>query len=455
MNNSVRAHRSMLITLTMASLICSIYSGCENENLIQATARSRPVSDFSAEVATSWFNLTLKLVKESPGFSPPVASRAFGYAGVTLYEAVVPGIPTHQSLVGQLNSLSFLPACEPDKLYHWPTVANSAMAGIARRLFANASEPNKAAMTDLETQLANNFKATLDSAVFARSVARGKVVADAIFAWSALDGGHEGYFRNFPQDYNPPVGPGLWEPTPPAFSRALQPYWGNNRPFVLASGSACMPGAPPAYSEQPGSAFYNEALEVYNTLKNLTPEQRDIAFFWSDDPGVSATPPGHSISILTQVIQQEGYKLDIAAEAYAKIGMAVADAFIACWRTKYVYNLLRPITFIQKVIDSTWTASNYPLVTPPFPEYTSGHSVQSSASMQVLTDLFGNNFAFTDHTHDARGLAPRSFSSFFQAAGEAGISRLYGGIHFRSAIIVGVEQGKCIGEKISALTFRK
>jgi hypothetical protein len=152
------------------------------------------------------------------------------------------------------------------------------------------------------------------------------------------------------------------------------------------------------------------------------------------------------------VLDTQNASLAIAAEAYAKVGMAVADAFIACWHTKFEFNLIRPITYIQRVIDPNWTT---PVGTPPFPEYTSGHSVQSGAVAQLLTDLFGENFAFVDHTHDERGLEPRAFGSFFDFADEAAISRLYGGIHYRAAIDRGLEQGKCIGQRISALKFKR
>jgi PAP2 superfamily len=187
---------------------------------------------------------------------------------------------------------------------------------------------------------------------------------------------------------------------------------------------------------------------VQRAVDGLMPEQRAIAAFWSDDPGATPTPPGHSISIATQVLRRERASLALAAEVYAKTGMAVADAFIACWFQKYRYNLLRPVTYIQRLIDPAWVPA---LVTPPFPEYTSGHSVQSGAAFAILTDLFGDGYAFVDHTHDDRGLAPRSFVSFRDAAKEAAISRLYGGIHFRAAIENGLEQGRCIGEVVNAL----
>ena len=407
-----------------------------------------PASRFGSDVATAWFDLALDLVKQTPGLSPPVASRAFGYAGVTLYEALVPGMPGHRSLAGQLNDLSAAPG-PADPANHWPTVANTALASILRSLFPTATSQNKAAMDALEESFAQGFRTTVPPGIYRRSVARGQGVAGHIFEWSKVDGGHEGYLHNFPA-YTPPVGPGLWVPTPPGLLPALQPFWGSNRSFALASGGECDPGPPLAYSEDSSSAFFSETLECYEVVTNLSSEQRAIALFWSDDPGITCTPPGHSISILTQVVKDRGFALDVAAEAYAKVGIAVADAFISCWNTKYRYNLLRPVTCIRQLIDPSWSSL---IVTPPFPEYTSGHSVQSAASAQVLTDLFGT-VAFTDHTHDDRGLPPRSFGSFFEAAEEAALSRLYGGIHFRTAIALGIEQGHCIGREVSNLRVR-
>ena len=190
---------------------------------------------------------------------------------------------------------------------------------------------------------------------------------------------------------------------------------------------------------------------MYRAVNELTPEQEAIARFWSDDPGTTPTPSGHSISITTQVLRRERASLAKAAETYARLGMAVSDAFVACWHEKYRYNLLRPVTYIRALIDGDWLPV---LVTPPFPEYPSGHSVQSGAAFQVLTDLFGRRYSFVDHTHDERGLASRRFRSFSEAAEEAAFSRLYGGIHFRAAIENGVAQGKRIGRAANALSLR-
>ena len=304
-------------------------------------------------------------------------------------------------------------------------------------------------INQLEATVASTWSTDAPWGVLQQSERRGKAVAAHIFKWSPNDGGHESYVRNFPTDHTPPSGPRLWEPTAPAHQPAMQPYWGGLRPFVLQTADEFDPGPPPTYSEERGSHFHDEALEVYVTVNNLTQQQRRIAQFWADDPVETASPGGHSIAILTQTLRQLDAGLNVAAEAYARLGVALADAFVACWHAKYRYNLVRPVTYIRSVIDPAW-GDQLPVVTPPFPEYPSGHSVQSGAFAQVMYDLFGD-LPLTDHTHDARGYAPRRFNSYFQMANEAAISRLYGGIHFRSAIERGVEQGRAIGRVASRL----
>lgn len=399
-------------------------------------------STYDATVAKDWFALSLELVQETQGFSPPVASRAFGYMGVTLYETVVPGMDNYNSLVGQLNGLTSLPQTEAEQTYDWAVAANSALAEVTRKLFANASEEGKAKIEQLEQALVSSSSPEVTQ----RSEEFGRAIAEAIYAWSLEDGSQTQLA------YVVSSNAGAWQPTAPKFANALLPNWGNNRPFVLGSGDECEIAPALTYSEEKDSAFYREGLEVYETSQTLTDEQRDIALFWADTPGETATPPGHWLSILNHLLEEQGYSLDRAAEAYAKLGIAVADSFIGCWNAKYNYNVLRPITYIQNAIDANWQPL---LTTPPFPEYPSGHSVQSAAAATVLTEMFGEEFAFTDHTHDAHGLPARSFRSFNEAAEEAALSRLYGGIHFRAAIENGLEQGGCIGEKVMRLEFRQ
>jgi hypothetical protein len=365
---------------------------------------------FSAHVPAAWFDLTLDLARTTPGFSPPVAARAFAYTAVALHDAI------------GLRRLSGAPRATG---LHWPTVANAAMATIVRELFGTT---NQRAIDALERHFARSTSAGR------RAAAHGRRVARHVFEWSETDG----YARSAPP-YAPPQGAGLWTPTPPVFAPALLPFWGRNRPFVKGT---CKAGAPPRYSEDPASVLYREAREVYDVGRSLTPEQTAIARFWSDDPGITSTPGGHSLSIATQTLRELDAPLDFAAEAYANLTIAVSDAFISCWRTKFRYNLLRPVTYIQRVIDPAWMPL---LTTPPFPEYTSGHSVQSMAAAEVLTDLFGRR-PFTDRTH-----APaRSFASFRAAAREAAFSRLYGGIHYRAAIERGMDEGECIARRVRA-----
>jgi hypothetical protein len=416
----------------------------------RAGGRFASADEFDADVPAAWFDLSLDLVQATAGYSPPVASRAFGYAGLALYEALVPGMESSRSLGGVLAGLGPVPAAGRNMAYHWPTVANAALGSIFRGLFRTAQSEQLAAIDILESSVGDRFRPGLPRGVYGRSIRRGQEVAAAIFDWSRGDGGHEGYVRNFPP-YDPPVGPGFWVPTLPGYLPALQPYWGMNRCLAVPAGAVCPPGDHPPFSEDTESAFHAEAIEAYEAVNHLTREQEAIAQFWSDDPGTTPTPPGHSIAITTQVLRQADASLALAAESYAKVGMAVCDAFIVCWYQKYVYNLIRPVTYIRRLIDPDWTPI---LITPPFPEYPSGHSVQSGAAFQVLTDLFGDGYPFLDDTHRDRGLAPRSFRSLLEAADEAAISRLYGGIHFRAAIVNGVAQGRCIGHAVSGLPLR-
>lgn len=414
-------------------------------------------ASFDSAVPRAWFDLALTLTRTTPGFTPPVASRAFGYEGLALYEALVPGMPEHRSLAGVLTGFAVMPDPDPDASYHWPSVANAALAEMMRRMYPATWDTNLVAIADLEATFAADFADDVDAPAVAASVAWGRAVAGAVHDYSRTDGGHEGWTRNFPSSYVPPAGPGLWVPTGPQLV-PMQPTWGDNRCFTMPAANpniGAEPGPPPAYSEDPASPFRAGAEEVRLAVSSITAAQRAIAEFWADDPGVTATPAGHSISILNRTLADEGSSLAFAAEAYAKLGMAVSDAFVCCWHSKYRYNLVRPITYIRDVIgDAGW---NSIVSTPPFPEYTSGHSVQSGAMAAVMTSLFGPDYVFTDRTHDTRmpPLPARLFPSFDAAAEEAAISRLYGGIHYRAAIERGLVQGKAVGAAVTGLPFRR
>ena len=397
----------------------------------------------SSEVASSWFELLYDVVKAERS-TPPVAARIYGVSSVALYEAIVSGTKSNLSLAGQLNGLIALPQ-PSDKKLHWPTVANAALADTIRGLFPTISTSSLNNIAALELTFANRFEQVVPTQRFTDSVAYGRQVAQAILSWAAGDG----FAANNNCPYVPALVAGAWQPTPPAFNpNPLQPCWGFLRPMVLTSGAECGPINHPAFSTANPSEFRAAATEVYNVGLALTNEQKTIADYWSDGPGATGTPAGHWVAIVSQIVRDDKLSLGEAAEAYARVGIAVHDAFIACWNAKYAFNLERPVTYIRDNIDANW--SSY-IVTPNFPTYTSGHSTQSGAASLVLTDMFGTR-SFVDTTHTDHGLvpamSPRSFSSLNEAAAEAAISRLYGGIHFTFDNQNGLVTGQCIGQKI-------
>jgi hypothetical protein len=405
-----------------------------------------PVSAYGSDVPVAYYRLAFRFVKRTAGFSPPVESRAYAYTGLALYESLVSGMPHYRSIAQQLNGVGALPEATGAP-YHWPLVASAALAEVMRGLWGgstNAAAANVADLNALEAQFeAEN--ADVPPGLRKHSIEFGRAVGAAVFATSRDDGEDQAY-NNTPA-YTPPVGRGLWVlPSPTA--KAVQPYWGTTMtPFALLSAAECDPGSPLAYSEDPSSEFYADAYQTYQAVKNLTPEQLTIARFWA---GVSG--PGHSLSIASQIAVQEGATLDKAAETYARVGIAVGDAITAVWWAKYHYNLLRPITYIHNVIDPSWTPA---ITTPVFPEYVSAHSSQSAAAATILETMYGENVAFVDHSDDDAGFAPRSFDRIYAAAAEAGLSRIYGGIHFPTGNLHGQQQGRCVAAVVNGLAWRK
>ena len=406
------------------------------------------------DVLRTWYTLVLKLVRHTPTYSPPVASRSFAYLGITAFEAAATGPGDLKSLAGQLNGLQPAPQRETGKSYDDAVVLDAAMASGARSYFENTGPTGQRAIAGLQAKLRAEIAGGVPADVVARSEAYGQAVAAHVLAWSRDDGGAVVENMGFPYEYQLTGGAAHWVPTSLIAQQQapLLPGWGSNRAFAMPAGAACDLPPPLDYSEEPASGFYKQALEVVDVKKNLTDEQRAIARFWSDDPMLSPTPPGHWISIALQILERDHADLGRSVDVLARLGIAEADAFIGCWKTKYQYDLLRPVTYIRRLIDPKWESV---LITPPFPEYPSGHSTQSAAASVVLTKFFGENFAFEDATHQADGLPPRAFASFWAAANEAGISRLYGGIHFRAAIERGLDQGRCIGAFANALQTRR
>lgn len=421
----------------------------------RAFASATPREVLAGEVLVTWHRLVLELVRHTATYSPPVAARAFACLGVTAWEVLAGQAPDRRrSLAGQIAALT--PPPMPGAQAHDPAAAlHGALTVAVKHYFGNTGPSGQRAMRAMEARLAERLAddGTADDSLI-RSGEYGRDVALHIIAWAATDGGETVENMGFPMDWKLTAGPAHWVPTSKIVQQQapLLPQWGNLRPMAMPSNTACGLTPPPDYSEAPESAFYAQAKETYDTVKSITPEQKAVARFWSDDPMLSPTPPGHWVSILLQIATRDSLPVDRLADALARVGIAISDAFIACWQTKFQYDLVRPVSYIRRVIDKDFEP---PLNTPPFPEYPSGHSSQSGAAAKVLTAIFGEGFAFTDATHEDDGLPPRSFASFTAAAEEAAISRLYGGIHFRAAIDNGLTQGACVGEHVNRLVTLK
>jgi hypothetical protein len=405
--------------------------------------------NYDASVAVGWAKLQLQLSKTTAGFDPAVTGRSFAYSGLALYESVQPGMPGYQSLASQLSAGLALPQAE-NKSYYWPAAANKAMADVIRNLFSNTTPANISSIDSLEADFNNKFTGEASSAELQRSIDFGNKVATAVFEYSKTDGMHEGWKGPFSPSYAPPIGPGLWIPTPSGFTPPARPFMGDNRPFIPGIAAKATAPAPLAYSDEPGSPFYKIVDYVYTLSLSLTAADTVTVRFWADLPG-QFNGPAHFTSVLTQLIQAEKFNLGEAAVAYAKHGIALNDAGIACFKTKYQYNLIRPVSYIRSVlVHPNW---NPVINTPPHPEYTSAHATIMQATAEVLKDIFGKNHHFTDRSFETT-YGARSYKNFDEYAWDGAWSRVIGGIHYLPSAYAGIEQGKKAGAEVNKLRFK-
>ncbi|MCB0663572.1 MAG: vanadium-dependent haloperoxidase [Saprospiraceae bacterium] len=386
-------------------------------------------------------------------FSPPVASRIYAYSSVAGYEALRNEFPEFKSFAGQLNGLDAVPQPEAGKDYCFPLAAVHAFLSTGRKMIFSEDQ-----IEEFQNQIYKEFKDLgMSEEVYNNSIAYGTAVHDHIMKWSSGD--MYSQTRTYPK-YTIDDKPNTWKPTPPAYMDGIEPSWRKIRPMVLDSAQQFVPPPPTPFDLDKGSLFYKELMEVYTALQADDKDDRlQIAQFWDCNPFVShsvghvmyatkkISPGGHWIGITETAAKKAGSNIMESAEAYAQVSIALMDAFISCWDEKYRSNLIRPETVINTYIDEDWMPA---LQTPPFPEYTSGHSVISRAAAIALTDLYGDNFAFVDSVEVEYGLPARSFDSFLHASSEAAVSRLYGGIHYRPAIDNGVMQGEKVGKFIVA-----
>ena len=383
-------------------------------------------------------------------FSPPVASRIYAYPNVAAYEVMALDHPDYRSLAGQLTDLTPIPQPDDSEI-SYPLAAAYAFTEVAHALIFSIDK-----MEAYQQDLREEYRQMgVPDDVVEQSVAYAKEVAKHILGWA--DGDLYKQTRTYPKYTVDAQEAGRWTPTPPDYMDGIEPHWDKIRPFVIDSAGQFVPPPPPAFSLEKGSEFYTDLMEVYETVKNLSEEQQEIAQFWDCNPYVThhqghvmfatkkITPGGHWIGIVEEACETANADWTTTIDAYTRTSLALADAFITCWDEKYRSNLIRPETVINQHFDEDWRPL---LQTPPFPEYTSGHSVISRAAAVTLTDVFGDGFAFVDSTEVEYGLPVRAYRSFLHASEEAAISRLYGGIHYMPAIEEGVKQGEKVGNYV-------
>ena len=426
-------------------------------------------------------------------YNPPRASRLFAYASIALYEGWVHGIDGLESLAGRLNELESLPLPESGAEYDWVVAALSAEAAVVAHVL-ESSQPTSLNELDnfVEREVQKRRDAGVSEEVIDRSRAYGRSLAEPLGAWADADRYAQRAELN---DYEPGRRPGSWVPTadygmsvslnavtqmvqlfeedewrdvresdelrsewlsdrmlqtarPGTITdpnQPLEPGWRHLRPFVLTSVEEVAPPGPYAYSEDPDSEFFQDALRVYDVSRELTGFNFATGHYWADLPSQTGTPAGHWLKIAVSATDEHDIDFPRTLQAVTLTAVAFADAFIACWDSKYGFDIVRPVTYIREHIDPNWVPV---IVTPNFPEYTAGHSVQSFAAATTLTGLLGD-LSFTDDTHSARyGFPARTYPTFLTAAQEASDSRLYGGIHYPKGLLDGDRQGARIGELV-------
>jgi len=384
-------------------------------------------------------------------FTPPVASRIYVYSSLASYEAIRFSQDSASSIAEKLKGFGKIPQPEKGKEYNYTLAATKAFFTVVRNVKVFSVDSLK----NYEESVYNNFKENLDDSTYQRSVSFGDTVARVILARARTDGYLQS--RGKPK-YLGSSDPGKWRPTPPDYLDGVEWCWNTMKPMVLDSAAQFIPPRPPQFSKDTNSIFYKNAREVYTISKNLTEEQRTIAKYWDDNPFViehsghmmfgnkKITPGGHWMGIAAIAARQTNAGIVKIAQTYALTAIALYDAFISCWDEKYRSSVIRPVTVINEWIDRGWTPV---LQTPPFPEYSSGHSTITASASTVLARLYGDQFAFQD-TSDLRYIGmQRHFNSFQEAAEECSISRVYGGIHYRTGVEAGAIQGKKVGVLIN------
>jgi len=441
--NQVLRKISPIKSIVLVTLIVTIL-GCKEEY-------NKDIIDNYTKNQLVVFNRNLTKVMISDIFTPPVASRIYAYSNVAAYAVMSSKDSTSFDFTKKLNNLKEIPKPIGMQKLDYSIASIVAFSYVGKYLVYNQE------VVELyeEDFLKEIQKLGIDKEILNNSIAYGEIVGKHILDWANRDGYKERTALSRHQLKMKDAG--TWKPTPPDYMDAIEPNWNTLRTFVLDSANQFLPEAPTTFDSIPSSKFYKETLVVYDAVKNISNENLDKAKFWDCNPNISYTkghvmyyeqqisPGGHWMMIACQIAEDEGISYLESSEILSKLAVTISDAFVSCWSEKYKSNLIRPETYINKYIDLEWKPI---LQTPAFPEYTSGHSVASASAATILTHLYGEGYKFIDSTEIPYGLPARPFNSFREAAEEAAISRLYGGIHYMPAIVNGVNQGNIIGDYI-------
>ena len=433
----------MLKYLCLTILVISIIASCKEDETDRRPYVNDPV--LYCKTVKQLNNVVLE-----NNFPPMIASRNYAYANIAAYEVIVLGDNRFQSLAGQIKHLPVIQ--KPDTSF--ADLRYAALLAFCK--VGEAVTFPEGSMQDYVTELDSTVTAAgMSSKIKTASRNVADSIANQILRWSKKDN----YLQlRTATRYTVTNEEGRWVPTPPMYGQAVEPHWKEMRPMVLDSASQFMPPRPPVFDiKNKSSIFYKAMLEVKTTGDSLSEEQMHIADFWDDNPfklNVSGhimfatkkfSPPGHWMNIIGIGAKAANADFSTTVAAYAKTAIAIFDAFIICWDEKFRSNFVRPESAINKMVSDNWKPY---IQTPPFPSYTSGHATNSAAAAEVMTEFFGDKLSFTDTSLLEFGIKNRAITSFRNAAREAAMSRLYGGIHYRFDNEEGVRCGTKLGEFI-------
>lgn len=447
-----------------------VVSSCKKDIEGDPTDTLKKVDTHSNHVVHEWNDLFLRIERYAAGYRPCPTANALGYIGLANYEACVTGMPDYASLEGYYDNIN-IPNALVNQEYHWPTVVNAVNRYMYSRLFPEVRQDLFGEIKVLADRLDDEHQKEVNADVFVRSRNHGEAVAAAVWDYMKTDLATFDKYKDPFEDYNWEANmkkDGDWVATYPGPGAGMFPYWGKARTLAIKEDlKLCRHyNTYNEYSEDPRSGFYSQAIEVYSKNTPALDFQSEwVGEFWSDDLlDLTFSPPSRWIAIANQVYKYEDANLEESIVANAKIGIALHDAAIGCWNSKYHYNLERPESYIQRVIDPTWEPNlDNPMngdrgISPSFPAYPSGHSTFGAASAEVLASVFGYSYAMTDNCHKDRSEFsgyPRSFTSFYEMANENAWSRVPLGVHFRMDAEEGMRYGTEIGRAVNRLNWKK